>query len=328
MKKIIYISFTLSKHIGVRKKNLAQMEAWAAEGYKVEPVFDLESENILFRFLWRYIVLIRFFLFKKNPGAEIYLRQTICLPFMGVISGMRGFSYEVNADIGKEMGSYTGLKYLLHLIMRDSFIGRAKKVFFVSKELEVRLSAYVNGDTYVYANSVSSVAKPKVLPRGTNVVFVGTDQYSWQGVDHLMKLIIKLPSYHFHLIGQFENEYNHIDNVSYHGVLDGDDYQNLMTHMDYSIGTLAFYRSGLSEGSPLKVRDYIAHDLPVILGYHDSDFYNSDFVLYIDMQCQSIDVKKITNFFECWSTKSFVGRIDDAVYFHNRERNRVSLICA
>lgn len=61
----------------------------------------------------------------------------------------------------------------------------------------------------------------------------------------------------------------------FHGRLDRRDYEPLMYQADVAIGTMALYRKGMNEASPLKVREYLAYGLPVIIGYQDTDFPES-----------------------------------------------------
>jgi len=48
---------------------------------------------------------------------------------------------------------------------------------------------------------------------------------------------------------------------------------NYVKRADVAIGALATYRKGMKETSTLKVREYLAYGLPVILDHHDPDFF-------------------------------------------------------
>ena len=41
---------------------------------------------------------------------------------------------------------------------------------------------------------------------------------------------------------------------------------------DFGIGPLALHRKGMSEATPLKVRDYLMHGLPILIAHDDTDF--------------------------------------------------------
>ena len=252
--KIIYLAFTSPKHLGVRKKILTQTEIWETTGINVQIVYDKYDAGNFIKLLNRYRILILYFVLRKDKQARIYLRQTACLPFFSLITRFRAFSYEVNADISKEVATLTLLKRIFLTIFRDKLIDNASKVFFVSDEISKR---YIRSGqkAYVFPNSLPSFPITKILPRSNKIVFVGSDQYAWQGVDILFSLIKKMPDFEFHIVGDICGLES--NNVIFHGTMSGNEYESLMAEMDYSIGTLAFYRSGLTEGSPLNVRDYV-----------------------------------------------------------------------
>src|SRR5207249_2857500 len=71
-------------------------------------------------------------------------------------------------------------------------------------------------------------------------------------------------------------------NVHVHGVLDRAQLHRLLAQVDVGVGTLALHRKGLEEASALKVREYLALGLPVVLGNADTDFPDgADFLLRV-----------------------------------------------
>lgn len=322
-KNIYYISFTCPEHLGVRKKNEAQIQVWREAGYKVNLITDCCQYGILFKIFYRYWILVKYFLFKKSPDAYLYFRQTACFPFMGLISQFRSFSYEVNADMVHEVKALSFFKKVIFWFLKDQFIENAKKVFFVSTEISKRYT-HINGKSFVFPNCVYALDSPHQLPRGNRVVFVGSEQHAWQGVDYLFNLIKLMPDYEFHLLGDISHP--KCSNVIRHGVLNGEEYVKLIKKMDYAVGTLAFDRSGLSEGSPLKVRDYIRFDLPTVVGYEDSDFFNSPFILKIGMADLRDEVSSISHFFDSWRDKSIFNSVSPEAFCQKRELERARLI--
>src|SRR5581483_6100961 len=65
-------------------------------------------------------------------------------------------------------------------------------------------------------------------------------------------------------------------NVTCHGYLGEEAYRAILARADVGVGTLALHRLGMNEACPLKVRRYLAHGLPVILGHEDTDFIGAD----------------------------------------------------
>ncbi|WP_139043558.1 glycosyltransferase family 4 protein [Idiomarina sp. A28L] len=327
MKKVIYISFICKHHIGVRKKIEEQVNEWRNTGIEVLVVNDLCGYGAIIKYLYRYYTFIKFFLFRCSSDSFVYIRQTVSLPLFGVFSRLRKYSYEVNADISKEASTLSIFQKILFLLFKDSLLKNADKVFFVTEELKSR---YQNSSkfNYVFPNCLKKLGSKKKLPRGRDIVFVGNENQKWQGVDIFYEFVKALPMFNFHVVGNISRPLNfNCHNIVFHGILDGTDYFNLMSEMDFAIGTLAFYRSGLSEGSALKVRDYVAFDLPIVAGYFDTDFSASPFYLTVSTNPLDLDIEKIQDFFLQWERKSIHDYLDKANFCKNRESLRVQLIC-
>ena len=104
-------------------------------------------------------------------------------------------------------------------------------------------------------------------------VFLGSAWLVWHGVDKIIELARLLPEVDFDLIGPAPVDLPSAPpNVHVHGHLSPGAYGPLLARADVAIGTLAFHRAGLHEGSPLKTREYLAYGLPVVIGYRDTDF--------------------------------------------------------
>lgn len=56
-----------------------------------------------------------------------------------------------------------------------------------------------------------------------------------------------------------------------------------MRNCQVCIGTLALHRKNMTEASPLKTREYLAHGFPVIIGYKDTAFYNQNQIMFVKL---------------------------------------------
>lgn len=324
-KEIIYIAFVSNDHIGVMKKISSQVEVWRSLGYCVTIINDNVSGSALRKYAARYLTLIRYFILNTHIGSAIYMRQTPELPLYAFMLRRRRFSCEVNADVKAESKNYSIAKRIIALLFPQKIHNIATAAFYVSSELSKRLHQS-EGAAYIFPNSLHAFPIERTLPRKVNVVFVGTPQYPWQGFDLFIAIVRAMPRYNFHVIGTDSGPI--CNNLQYHGALTGDEYHRAMGNMDFAIGTLAFHRAGIVEGSPLKVRDYLAFNLPFVIGYDDSDFLNSEFCLRINTDTLSEEIARIEKFFDSWRERS-ISIPDDSEYLNlNREARRVSLICA
>jgi hypothetical protein len=325
MKSIIYIAFVSNDHIGVTKKISSQVEVWRSVGYCVTIINDNVSGSALRKYAARYLTLIRYFILKKHTDSAIYMRQTPELPLYSFMLRRRKFSCEVNADVKAESKNYSIAKRVIALLFPQKIHNIATAAFYVSSELAKRLHQS-KGAAYIFPNSLHAFPIERMLPRKFNVVFVGTPQYPWQGFDLFIAIVRAMPRYEFHVIGTDSGPIS--NNLQYHGALTGHEYHRAMGNMDFAIGTLAFHRAGIVEGSPLKVRDYLAFNLPFVIGYDDSDFSNSEFCLRINADTLSEEIARIEHFFDSWRGRSISIPVDSEYLNFNREARRVSQICA
>jgi hypothetical protein len=322
---IIYIAFVSPDHIGVGKKIESQVMTWRALGYHVIIINDVNTRSIFKKYLARYFTLFRYFVLNWHAGAKIYMRQTPELPLYAFMLRRRKFSCEVNADLEAESKNYSIVRRFIVKLFPQNIHNIATAAFYVSSELSKRLHQS-EGAAYVFPNSLNALPIKHALPRKLNVVFVGTPQYSWQGFDFFISIVRAMPRYQFHVIGVDSGP--SIDNLRYHGALTGNEYHHVMSNMDFAIGTLAFHRAGIMEGSPLKVRDYLAFNLPFVVGYFDSDFSSSEFCLRINTNILTEEIARIERFFDSWRERS-IGIANDSEFLNfNREARRVGLICA
>ena len=68
---------------------------------------------------------------------------------------------------------------------------------------------------------------------------------------------------------------------------------------DIAVGSLGMYKTGISEGNPIKGAEYCARGIPFICGYNDTRFSpQQDFVMRVSNDEQAIDMKAVINFYE------------------------------
>jgi hypothetical protein len=121
---------------------------------------------------------------------------------------------------------------------------------------------------------VEPLAAPARGERGSALMLVGY-MAPWAGVDKLRPLCRAFPHLDVHVVGDVGDEAGagaSLPNLHFHGRLEQDRYRPIMTASDFGIGPLALHRKGMSEATPLKVRDYLMHGLPVLIAHDDTDF--------------------------------------------------------
>jgi hypothetical protein len=111
-----------------------------------------------------------------------------------------------------------------------------------------------------------------------SLVFIGSPGHPWHGLDKVIYLAEKSPDFRILIIGSTMEEIMQVGsirkvpaNIETFGYLDKEKALNLLSECDVGISSLAMDRAGLTEGSPLKTREYMLLGLPVIIGYKDTD---------------------------------------------------------
>ncbi len=108
------------------------------------------------------------------------------------------------------------------------------------------------------------------------VVMVSTYFSKWQGLDILLEQIennTDLPPFELHLAGKISPD--SIDRckreprIKFHETLTSEQLFELYQSMDLGIGSLAVTKKGMTQATALKVREYLAAGLPLVLNYDD-----------------------------------------------------------
>lgn len=116
-------------------------------------------------------------------------------------------------------------------------------------------------------------------------------QNVWHGVDRLVKSIANYKGtclIKIDLIGSISKEderlidyYNVNDRIRIMPSVNSETLNQCLNEYHLGIGTLAAFRKGLKEATPLKTREYMARGFAAIIGYEDTDFENhSEFKKY------------------------------------------------
>ncbi len=214
-----------------------------------------------------------------SPDA-VYLRQSVCYPAFLDLARSRRLVVEVNTDSDRECRVRMGfLKHIVLLRGQRALISRAIGAVCVESGVGEQLRAE-GLDVIVIGNGIDlSRHAPSSAPSNTapRLLFLGSSGCAWHGVDKLVAVATRFPSWHIDIVGVRQDETRGAwpSNVAFHGFLPQERYRRLIDEADVALGTLALHRIGMVEASPLKVREYLAAGLPVILGHRDTDFPQS-----------------------------------------------------
>lgn len=287
--RIAYVChWNLDGEDGVSKKVETQARTWRDAGHEVT-VFTLAPGQAGDRAVIRAFpygdrraatrALVRA-VREARPDA-VYLRYDLFLPSVWSLARNVPTVVEVNSDDRAEARNWRGpVARAYNELNRRVLLGRAAGIVYVTRELATSPSFAPFRDRRhaVVANGIVLGPEPAPARPGarTRAVFLGSARQPWHGVDKLARLAAALPDVDVDVVGYTPDQLRAAgaelpSNLRVHGWLTRAEYEPLLTDADLGVGTLALHRKGMREAAPLKVREYLAAGLPIVIGYDDVD---------------------------------------------------------
>lgn len=313
--KIAYILYhDICSDSGVTKKIKDQVSTWQKNGHTVK-IFSfvprtgesiLNANQYLIHSPWTSKIFVNRRMLNDleifNPDI-IYYRYDIWNSTLAKILKKYKVVVELNTlDIHefklifkkrKTLRSF--LIYVAYRMLRGCILSNVSGIVAVTNEIaedisvkkyNIKTICVPNGINLNEYRTIKEVNKTIYRP---GFFFMGSPNQPWHGVDIIEKLAKQLQQYDFHIVGMDGD--TSLDNLYWHGYLNKDSYIKILKQCQFCIGSLALYRNKMNEGSPIKVREYLAYGYPTIIGYKDTAFYeqNPDFLFYLDPSLSNID---------------------------------------
>ncbi|MBJ8082913.1 glycosyltransferase [Bacillus cereus group sp. N14] len=305
--KVAYliVGMDVGKINGVNKKILSTIREWKKQGKdvrlvnickspkQIHPDFkDLEG-NILNVFIKSNVER----LFSKTLFKEVYQWNPDVIYVRGIQYGAPFFKLYRDFTVIQEMNtndlmemrkffiesmkSFNFKKIIsagMYLSLRNTSLKKITGFVLLNHELK-KIIPYnkpytVVGDG-IDLNKYRLIERENKIKEHKDIVFMCTATHEWYGLDKLFDIAKKNNMHKFHIIGlKKENvTYKEIpSNIEFHGFLPEKEYKEILLTCDVAIASLSLHVIGMTEGSPLKVREYLAYRLPVITGFFDTDF--------------------------------------------------------
>jgi glycosyltransferase involved in cell wall biosynthesis len=283
---------------GITAKVVAQLRRWRARGHHAalfcvtpkprHPGSPALPATAIFPFTSQYgraaATSALFRAVRAHSPDLLYLRYDLFLP--PPVRALRRFTsvVELNTDDRIEYALRGRRVRAYNAVHRRLVLDAADGLVCVTHELADRHTSF-GKPTAVIANGVElqripaerdrSAAPPPPSAR-SRVVFLAGRPEPWQGIDKVLQLARAVPEWEFVVAGEGLAAGRPLPNVEMHGLMAREDYARLLAECDLALGTLALHRKGMDEASPLKVREYLAHGLPVVITHRDTDFHGRD----------------------------------------------------
>lgn len=260
-----------------------------------------------------------------NPDI-IYYRQGIWFPGLPGILKSSPTIIELNTFDLDEMGIQKKIRRSVYKYGRQKLLDSANGFIAVTTEIERKYKSQ-NKPIIAISNGIDIAIIPETQPKQSSraqIIFVGTPGYPWNGFDKVVVMAKSLPAFDFHIIGPEIPD--KLPNLKSYGYLSRQDLVTVYKQVDIGIGTLALHRKKLEEASPLKVREYLAYGLPTIIGYHDTDLHEMEFILNIGNYEDNVEknIEKIKYFILRWKGKRVKKeQLEDLIGLKAKEHERL-----
>jgi hypothetical protein len=294
--RIAYLArWDISHESGILKKMAAQMRTWQAFGHEVRffafspgtavwsgleelNVNPVQGDGFGTRLLQRRSLSDP--ILRWQPDVT-YVRWSTWYPAWEAVIERVPSVIELNGDdLRENRVSLPFPLYLVHRATRHRLLSRARGFVSVSAELaESEIFTRFGVPTKVVGNGVD-LERIGPLPAPDNrtprLVFLAYGQRPWHGTDKLARLAALCPDWHFDVVGldHLEGAQGPRHNIHLHGLLPVSSYIPILARADVAVGTLALHRRKLDRVSTLKTGEYLAHGIPTIIGYEETDFPN------------------------------------------------------
>ncbi len=319
---------------GVEVGLFVRCEAGTEEAWHDEPhVVAVRSSHlgIAGRFVARELLSLQLVLWRPDV---IYLRHSTISP--SVLALAAAFPTVVGGDLDDidELKVRSRLRFWYMRFTRNRLLRRARRIMVVTNEIARHPSITAVGrPVSVFPNTIDLADYPE-LPAPDNpsprLVFIGAPGLPWAGVDKIARLATRFPDWSFDVIGSAPEELHGAPpNVTAHGQLTRGRYLPIMARADVAIGPLALHRKGLSEASALKVAEYLAYGIPVILGSAETAFPNgAPFLLELPNTEDNVDgaVDAIRAFVDRWRGRRVPRAAISAIDSNVVEAARLELV--
>ena len=319
--RIAHITLIMQDVPGVAKKLESQAQVCKESGISID-FYWLTREGALRDEDYKYLKLESFNIGsavklriaqvkRMNELAEQYdkviLRYPLFDPFIfALYKGKFKTILEHHAFELEELKLVKSKRYLLEKFFAPCFMRRFLALTAVTEEIvdyEV-LRANFKGQRALVPNAIR--LSDETLEGGlfqreqVQLAFVCSYFYEWHGLDLLLEGLESqiCDDFHIHLVGEMpvallDKAKQLKDSITIHGSKGFEESQEIVRSCDLGISCLALKRKGLKEASALKVREYLANGLPVVLTYREAAF-PQDFPYLLQMD--KIDFDKLRAF--------------------------------
>ena len=275
-----------------------------------------KGDNIFSEIKWNFIAVSRLERgLKKFQPDIIYVRYPLYRPRLATaLKNIAPYVLEINTKTLDELRLLGRAKALWvekifgGLLLKNSsgLIGVTEEI--IKSELQrIRLKKAIPVKFIGNGVDTKSIPFPQQFRRFNKELHIAMlgHEAPWHGRDRIMKMMCsyKAKQITLHLIGNSCRDRRQMvdadiqGKIIFHEWQSGQELDNILSKVDLCFGPVALHRKRMQQATPLKVRRYLAHGIPTVIGYDDPDIpQNSDFVLRVPANEDALDVEVILKF--------------------------------
>jgi hypothetical protein len=122
---------------------------------------------------------------------------------------------------------------------------------------------------HLLQEALESAKKAAQITGCKTAIFTGNG-YPWHGLDKIIELVKDRTDLHLLIAGPYKADSTLPKHIHLLGKLDTATLYTIYELCDFAISTFSWDILGISDGSPLKTREYLCMGLPILTNYHDS----------------------------------------------------------
>lgn len=270
----------------------------------------------------------------RDSASIVYHRYDLFHSAFKKITGKIPVIMEINSDDISEYRLGSHLRYWYNRFTRRHIFSNVKGLVFVSQQLSEKSHFADFGKPYLVIGNSIDLQRFRNFPVPENpdpvLVFLGSAKQPWNGIDKIFWIAQHFNTWRFDVIGPNPTDFSNVPrNVTIHGFLSQAQYEPLIAKADVAIGPLSLHIINNDESSPLKIREYLAYGLPVIICSRDTDFPDgAPFLLQLSNEPDNVkrNISEIGNFVNEWRNKRIPREAVNFLDVRVKEKKRVAFL--
>ena len=300
MTRWLYVLPIHPDHPGINAKVAGQCEALTQQGpTTLHQRTDSRHSLPVLKIMWTLIFDIKTIILSFSHTHIFYRynpKSIVSSLWLIILSYFKTVIVEHNTNLSSE------LRFLqrhaerqLHQFMMQLWRLSHAQHLAVNMELKHSLKDLgIANDYLIYAQngySLPSIKTPATLsdhiinlsphPTKKVAIFCGNG-YEWHGLDRILSLIKTREDLELWVVGPYDKNTIAPEYVTFLGALSHDELRHIYPKCHFAISTFAWDRIGITQGSPLKSREYLCMGLPILVNYDDcaADFESLNPFIY------------------------------------------------